>query len=168
MSGTTFVHPRHDALPSPSSTSSLAVANPFLVSVKRAESTVSIIVTRRLSLSPVGSLISLHHIQSDTPYPSRASSRYFALEEKVRLAVSLPRYAPRHSSPPSQFSLATDPRSWGSNISPEFSEPDDDLHNPDEGQNARSVYRDGHLLSWRGLANMGCLVLMCLGILMLL
>lgn len=127
MSGTTFVHPRHDALPSPSSTSSLAVANPFLMSVKRAESTVSII--------------------SDTPYPSRASSRYFALEEK--------------------FSLATDPRSWGSNISPEFSEPDDDLHNPDEGQNARSVYRDGHLLSWRGLANMGCLVLMCLGILML-
>ncbi|KAJ7054061.1 glycoside hydrolase family 16 protein [Mycena amicta] len=60
-----------------------------------------------------------------------------------------------------KFSLAADPAVWGSNLSPETSEPDDDLHEP--------VYRGGKLndhngfsISSRGLANLGCLAVLCL------
>ncbi|PBL03078.1 glycoside hydrolase family 16 protein [Armillaria gallica] len=65
-----------------------------------------------------------------------------------------------------QFSLGADPSTWGSNLSPNVEEPDDALHLP--------TVRDGKMVedadlsfSRRGIANVGCLSILCTGILML-
>ncbi|KAJ7129426.1 glycoside hydrolase family 16 protein [Mycena epipterygia] len=65
-----------------------------------------------------------------------------------------------------KYSLAPDPRSWGSNLSPNLVEPDDGLHNPDirDGKNFDPT---SHSVSSRGLANVGCLVILSAGLLTL-
>ncbi|KAJ7864983.1 glycoside hydrolase family 16 protein [Mycena olivaceomarginata] len=60
-----------------------------------------------------------------------------------------------------KYSLAPDPALWGSNIYPNMTEPDDDLHNPD------SKDRSSFSLSTRGIYNIGCLVVLCLAIMTL-
>ncbi|KAJ7905031.1 glycoside hydrolase family 16 protein [Mycena leptocephala] len=63
-----------------------------------------------------------------------------------------------------KFSLSPDPTLWGSNLSPNHAEPDDILHNPE--------FKDGKLvdrpnssgISARGVANIGCLAILCLGL----
>ncbi|KAK0211292.1 glycoside hydrolase family 16 protein [Desarmillaria ectypa] len=69
---------------------------------------------------------------------------------------------------PGRYSLAPDPLSWGSNLNPYVIEPDDSLHNPTV-QGGRIVDDDAELsFSSRGVANLGCLSILCLGILTLL
>ncbi|KAG2023057.1 beta-glucan synthesis-associated protein [Coprinopsis cinerea AmutBmut pab1-1] len=55
---------------------------------------------------------------------------------------------------------------WGSNLSPDYPEPDDYLHNPDP---KRDVNYDagGHFCTYRGLTNLGCMITLCLGVLAL-
>jgi beta-glucanase (GH16 family) len=65
----------------------------------------------------------------------------------------------------SKYSLPPDPRQWGSDLSLNLVEPDDELHNPRGRMNA--VERDGHAFSARGLTNFGCLVILCVGLLTL-
>ncbi|KAJ7363796.1 glycoside hydrolase family 16 protein [Mycena albidolilacea] len=60
-----------------------------------------------------------------------------------------------------KYSLAPDPALWGSNIYPNMTEPDDDLHNPD------SKDHSSFSLSTRGIYNIGCLVVLCLAIMTL-
>ncbi|THH13791.1 hypothetical protein EW146_g6466 [Bondarzewia mesenterica] len=146
MSGAPYVaHPRHESI-SPSSTSSLIAATPFLKSMSR--------VTAQPALH-----------QKHRTLRDRARG---TLPSKTRSAAqSLMRSTPPVAHPYFQFSLSPDPRNWGSNLSPDFTEADDDIHNPDHGINSRSIFHDGHLLSYRGLANMGCLVLLILGIITL-
>ncbi|KAF8640087.1 hypothetical protein AX17_001327 [Amanita inopinata Kibby_2008] len=87
---------------------------------------------------------------SDSPYTlasgSRLSSRISSLSEK--------------------FTLPPDPRSWGSDLSPDFVEPDDSLHNPDARSEKYSI-GNPMLFSTRGLANLGCLAVLCSGLLAL-
>ncbi|KAI0068616.1 glycoside hydrolase family 16 protein, partial [Artomyces pyxidatus] len=59
------------------------------------------------------------------------------------------------------FSLSPDPGRWGLNVSPDFPEADDDMHNPDD---RKALYRDTHVFTFRGLANVGCILLLCVGI----
>jgi hypothetical protein len=61
-----------------------------------------------------------------------------------------------------QFTLSADPASWGANVSPAFAEPDDYLHNPDPKRD-RVSDRGGSIFTVRGLANVGCLLVLCLG-----
>ncbi|KAF9479722.1 glycoside hydrolase family 16 protein [Pholiota conissans] len=65
-----------------------------------------------------------------------------------------------------KFSLSPDPTAWGSNLSPDFKEPDDDLHNPDPRRGSKQSHR-ATVFSVRGLTNMGCLILLCVGLLAL-
>ncbi|KAJ7768364.1 glycoside hydrolase family 16 protein [Mycena metata] len=60
-----------------------------------------------------------------------------------------------------KFSLSADPANWGSNLSPNLAEPDDFLHDP------RGKDETSFVLSTRGLANVGCLVFLCLALLAL-
>lgn len=65
---------------------------------------------------------------------------------------------------PRQFSLSPDPSRWGSNLNPDIVEADDDMHNPSDLplKSASSV------ISLRGVVNLGCLVVLALGIITLL
>lgn len=66
-----------------------------------------------------------------------------------------------------QYSLSPDPTLWGSNLSPNHAEPDDALHNP-EIKNGKFVDPTTVSISSRGIANIGCLVILCVGLLALL
>ncbi|EKM79874.1 hypothetical protein AGABI1DRAFT_119930 [Agaricus bisporus var. burnettii JB137-S8] len=74
---------------------------------------------------------------SDSPYSFAFSARYSTLSEK--------------------YSLSPDPRSWGSNLSPDVVEPDDSLHNPENSFNANGTR---FAFSARGIANLGCLAML--------
>ncbi|KAG7447439.1 glycoside hydrolase family 16 protein [Guyanagaster necrorhizus] len=78
-----------------------------------------------------------------------------------------------HSAGPSQtfrresewFSLSADPRAWGSNLSPNVTEADDELHNP-IARGGKSLDDEGFsFFSSRGMANFGCLFVLCAGML---
>jgi hypothetical protein len=66
-----------------------------------------------------------------------------------------------------QFSLAPDPSSWGADLGSTAAEPDDYLHNPDPRRD-RKHDSGGTICTPRGIANLGCLALLALGLLALL
>ncbi|KAJ7500010.1 beta-glucan synthesis-associated protein [Mycena latifolia] len=61
-----------------------------------------------------------------------------------------------------QYSLSPDPTHWGSTLSPGDPEPDDALHAPES--ESKRVHRPSHFVSGRGLANLGCLVILALAL----
>ncbi|KAJ6466948.1 beta-glucan synthesis-associated [Mycena sanguinolenta] len=65
-----------------------------------------------------------------------------------------------------KYSLSPDPALWGSNLSPNLSEPDDALHNP-EMKGGKFVDNTSFSFSSRGFYNIGCLVVLCVAILAL-
>ncbi|SJL05545.1 related to KRE6-glucan synthase subunit [Armillaria ostoyae] len=67
------------------------------------------------------------------------------------------------SSTTSLFSLSPDPAAWGSDISPNHPEPDDYLHNPDPRRD-RNNDLGGSVFTYRGLTNLGCIVVLGLGL----
>jgi len=77
------------------------------------------------------------------------------------------RYASKSASiPPSisdKFSLSPDPSSWGAHLLTDAPETDDVLHNPDPRRD-RLNDRGGHVFTRRGLANLGCVVVLVVGI----
>jgi hypothetical protein len=66
-----------------------------------------------------------------------------------------------------QFSLSPDPSAWGGDLSLNHAEPDDYLHNPDPKRD-RASDGGGHIFTARGLANLGCIVFLAVGIITLL
>ncbi|KAF8076645.1 beta-glucan synthesis-associated protein [Lyophyllum atratum] len=72
----------------------------------------------------------------------------------------------RLSTVADKFSLAPDPRQWGSDLSTELVEADDEIHNPDT---QLGKLKDDYDLSFsrRGVANLGCLIFLITGFLML-
>ena len=80
------------------------------------------------------------------------SSSYFT----VKLTVPLS----------SQFDLGPDPRLWGAELSLDYVEDDDELHRPAVGKSR--IERDGNYMSARGVANLGCTIILILGLLALL
>ncbi|KAF7377691.1 Beta-glucan synthesis-associated protein [Mycena sanguinolenta] len=65
-----------------------------------------------------------------------------------------------------KYSLSPDPALWGSNLSPNLSEPDDALHNP-EMKSGKFVDNTSFSFSSRAFYNIGCLVVLCLALLAL-
>ncbi|KAH0838181.1 glycoside hydrolase family 16 protein [Lanmaoa asiatica] len=104
------------------------------------------------SIRSVSSLTSLN----DSPYSGAAAGRSSASQVQ---SIS------NKASPPS-FSLSPDPRSWGADLSPNHPEPDDFLHNPDPRRDRKSD-RGGSVLTYRGLTNLGCLVFLAVGLVVL-
>ena len=91
--------------------------------------------------------------------PSRWSTRYRTRRNPFYQWRTLTAI---HFLPPSQFSLSADPSNW----SVDKPEADDDLHRPDP---RRDILNDsGSMFTLRGLANLGCLALLLLGIVTLL
>ncbi|KAK0202585.1 glycoside hydrolase family 16 protein [Desarmillaria ectypa] len=99
------------------------------------------------SLLPRGSFRNDHRVSEfgETPY-TLTNSTMISLSEK--------------------FSLAADPMSWGANLSLNYQEPDDALHNPTV-RGGKIVDDDVISFSKRGVANIGCLVILCVGLLAL-
>lgn len=100
------------------------------------------------SLRSVPSLNSLN----DSPYPGAAAGRTTVGSQVNSIA--------------DKFSLAPDPRTWGADLSPNHAEPDDYLHNPDPRRDMKHD-RGGHVLTYRGLTNLGCLFVLTAGLLTL-
>jgi len=65
-----------------------------------------------------------------------------------------------------KFSLSADPAAWGADLSPNHAEPDDYLHNPDPRRD-KSTDHGGNIFTARGIMNLGCLLVLGLGILTL-
>ncbi|KAJ7363795.1 glycoside hydrolase family 16 protein [Mycena albidolilacea] len=63
-----------------------------------------------------------------------------------------------------KFALSADPSQWGSNLSLNHPEPDDNLHNPEVKDGKVIDHSNGSsgILSARGVANLGCLGILCL------
>lgn len=61
----------------------------------------------------------------------------------------------------SQFAMSADPVEWGASLNMSQAEPDDLLHNPDPKRD-RKHDEGGTIFTSRGLANLGCLVLLAL------
>ncbi|KAH7885927.1 glycoside hydrolase family 16 protein [Phlebopus sp. FC_14] len=96
------------------------------------------------------SLRSMQSVNSlnDSPYSGAAAGRMSASQT--------------HSIS-DKFSLSPDPQSWGADLSPNHSEPDDYLHNPDPRRDRKSD-RGGTVITYRGLTNLGCLVFLAVGL----
>lgn len=62
-----------------------------------------------------------------------------------------------------KYSLSPDPSTWGAHLMMDQPENDDHLHNPDPRRDHRSD-KGGHIFTARGLANLGCLAILCAGI----
>ncbi|KIK63034.1 glycoside hydrolase family 16 protein [Collybiopsis luxurians FD-317 M1] len=70
-----------------------------------------------------------------------------------------PTFASRASSSiAAKFSLNPDPKRWNSIVDPRTKEPDDDLHNPDPRRDR--LYDNRFAVSGRGIANIGCILLL--------
>ncbi|KAL0952798.1 hypothetical protein HGRIS_007023 [Hohenbuehelia grisea] len=61
-----------------------------------------------------------------------------------------------------KFSLSPSPHAWGTPLHMSMQEPDDFLHNPDPRRD-RSIDRGGHIFTFRGIANLGCLFILAAG-----
>ncbi|KAF8070141.1 beta-glucan synthesis-associated protein [Lyophyllum atratum] len=86
---------------------------------------------------------------SDTPYPALLS------------------HSPSLTGISASYSLPPDPRQWGSDLSMNLIEPDDEIHNPPRGASSRSADREGSFFSVRGMANIGCLFVLGVGLMAL-
>lgn len=68
---------------------------------------------------------------------------------------------------PQQFSLSPNPHEWGANLSLEYKEADDYIHNPDPKRD-RNTDQGGTVFTYRGLTNLGCLSILVIGLVSLL
>jgi hypothetical protein len=101
-------------------------------------------------------------------FPSRRVPNYsFTTKPVPPFSVEHPSMSTSSSSISEKFSLSPDPKAWGSNLSPDFQEPDDYLHNPDPQRDRRNDH-GSHIFTYRGLTNLGCLILICVALISLL
>jgi hypothetical protein len=94
----------------------------------------------------------------------------FAFKWAGGQGTSITSRLPFVSSHSLQFALSADPSQWGSNLSLNHPEPDDNLHNPEvkDGKVIDHSIGSFRMLSARGVANLGCLWILCLTIVALL
>ncbi|TFK18205.1 beta-glucan synthesis-associated protein SKN1 [Coprinopsis marcescibilis] len=71
-----------------------------------------------------------------------------------------------HSSLAEKYSLSASPAAWGAPLLMDHAEDDDALHNPDPRRDRRND-GGGTIFTARGCANVGCLIILVLGIMML-
>lgn len=79
--------------------------------------------------------------------------------------VTLERQTSVSRSISEKYSLAPDPEEWGTDLSLHLPEPDDELHNPDRLEKGREYSKN--FFTVRGLQNLGCLILLGVGLLAL-
>lgn len=62
-----------------------------------------------------------------------------------------------------KFSLSPNPHEWGANLSLEYKEADDYIHNPDPKRD-RNTDQGGSVFTYRGITNLGCLSILVIGL----
>ena len=112
--------------------------------------------------------------RSSTGHPVRT---YLLFKNVTPLTIHSPHSQKRYYPTPSpsisrlpspfQYSLSPSPAQWGMPLHMNNPEPDDFLHNPDPRRDMKND-PGGTIFTLRGLANLGCLVVLALGCLMLL
>lgn len=63
--------------------------------------------------------------------------------------------------------MAADPANWGTEIAGNHPEPDDHIHNPDPRRDRKND-KGGTIFTTRGIANLGCLLILAVGLVALL
>ncbi|KAK7441814.1 hypothetical protein VKT23_016476 [Stygiomarasmius scandens] len=99
------------------------------------------------------------------PQPSSFKGKHKAARSVSSSYTPLTEIGGRHTrsrttphSVAQMFSLGPNPPNWGSNVSPDFPEPDDNIHSVDPKRDMKSDR--GAFFSVRGFANIGCLVVL--------
>ncbi|KAI0788513.1 beta-glucan synthesis-associated [Abortiporus biennis] len=113
--------------------------------------------------SPQPSPLGVQAAFSQTPRSVRTMSSNTSLSDSRYTSSKSVSAAPSISD---KFSLSPDPTMWGANLSPDFPEHDDYLHNPDPRRDMKQDH-SSELFTYRGLSNLGCLVVLLVGILAL-
>ncbi|KAF5374999.1 hypothetical protein D9758_000440 [Tetrapyrgos nigripes] len=101
--------------------------------------------------------------------PVRNMSSHSSFNDSPYSAIPTRRFPTSSSLGPSiagKFSLSPDPAAWGADLSLHNAEPDDYLHNPDPRRDCKND-NGGSFLTGRGLSNLGCLLLLGVGLLTL-
>ena len=62
-----------------------------------------------------------------------------------------------------QYSLGADPSFWGAIVNNNLPEPDDNIHNPDPRRD-RLNDKGGSFITSRGLANLGCIIVLAIAL----
>ncbi|KAI0660810.1 beta-glucan synthesis-associated [Cubamyces menziesii] len=111
--------------------------------------------------------------------PDRSLSSYPSISYRFTSFTSSPSLSAASDSPylgPSRplslgdhYTLSPDPQKWGADLSPDYKEEDDDLHTPEPPPRHKGkwIEHDGHVFSWRGITNLGALLILIAGILTL-
>ncbi|KIK67788.1 glycoside hydrolase family 16 protein [Collybiopsis luxurians FD-317 M1] len=97
-------------------------------------------------IQSTASLLRSDNLRDENPYSTGSSLKLTSVSNK--------------------FSLPADPAAWGSNLSANYPENDDYLHNPDV-RRGKIVDHVGTVFTGRGLANVGFLLLLCGALLLL-
>ncbi|KAJ6509382.1 beta-glucan synthesis-associated protein [Mycena vitilis] len=97
---------------------------------------------------------------SNDPFTARTDSPYNVSAAQGRRVPSI---VPSVSE---KFSLSPDPAAWGADLSPNHPEADDFLHNPDPRRDRKND-TNGNIFTARGLANLGCLFILGMGLMTL-
>lgn len=112
------------------------------------------------SMASDASLVRLYSPSSGSPAsdnilsPAQNDSRYISGKGSSMPSIS------------DKFSLSPDPSSWGANLSLDYPENDDYLHNPDPRRD-RNYDQGGSVFTGRGFTNLGCVVVLIAGLLAL-
>ncbi|KAI0650555.1 hypothetical protein C8Q79DRAFT_392357 [Trametes meyenii] len=115
------------------------------------------------------------HLVQDRSFFSYPSISYrftaFSSSPSLSLASDSPYLGPsRPLSLGDQYTFSPDPQKWGADLSLDYKEEDDDLHTPEPAPQGKGkwIEHDSHVFSWRGIVNLGALLLLITGILILL
>lgn len=102
-----------------------------------------------------------------TPVTATAKRTPFLLQYRTRCAIY--RYLTLRplTVDELQFSLSPNPTEWGANLSPNYEEEDDYIHNPDPRRD-HSTDQGGDIFTKRGIVNLGCVTILVVGLIALL
>ncbi|KAJ7574310.1 beta-glucan synthesis-associated [Mycena floridula] len=123
-------------------------------------------VTSLLSEQQTSSIGSLSNSPSIQPQLARGLSNASTYSFQPSDHMNPPRHPSGIPSISDKYSLSHDVQAWGTNLSPNQPEADDDLHNPDPRRD-RKIDTDKNILTSRGLANLGCLFILAMGLITL-
>ncbi|KAJ8487014.1 hypothetical protein ONZ45_g14470 [Pleurotus djamor] len=109
--------------------------------------------------------IKKYGMMTDSPY-SASTSSLLPSPGRSRVGSGVSNGTGYPSSISDKYSLSPSPAQWGTPLLMDVPEPDDELHNPDPKRDRR-VDRGGKYFSSRGIANLGCLFILAVGMIML-
>ncbi|KAF8641999.1 hypothetical protein AX16_009721 [Volvariella volvacea WC 439] len=98
--------------------------------------------------------------------PIRSAASVTSLKESPYPTSLGSRLRPGGPSISDQYSLSPDPTLWGSNITRDHVEADDELHNPDPRRDRKND-TGRNPFTCRGLTNLGCIILLTAGLIAL-